>query len=225
MNPDTVINSEPNLHALAEQIKAWGKEAGFQQIGITDVELGEHEERFQQWLDQGLHGDLEYMASHGTKRSRPGELIPGTVRVISVRLDYLSVPARENDSTTNAEHARVSRYALGRDYHKLIRKRLQAYDLSNKALRDWWIDAAEEVCSDPAIDGIFLDGVVKVLEPVFLKGVITPEKKAAELAGYVTVVEETRKMLGPRKLLLANILRARFSDWVSVVSTTSWRSF
>lgn len=95
---------------------------------------------------------------------------------------------------------------------KLIRNRLQAYDLSNKALRDWWIDAAEDVCSDPAIDGIFLDGVVKVLEPVFLKSVITPEKKAAELAGYVTMVEETRKMLGPQKLMLANILRARFSD-------------
>jgi len=89
---------------------------------------------------------------------------------------------------------------------------LQAYDLSNKALRDWWIDAVEDVCSDPSVDGVFLDGVVKVLEPVFLKGVITPEKKAAELAGYVAMIEDTRKMLGPQKLMLANILRARFSD-------------
>ena len=104
-------------------------------------------------------------------------------------------------------------FLVGRDGNdKLIRNRLQAYDLTNKALRDWWIDAAEAVCSDPAIDGIFLDGVVKVLEPAFLKGPIGEEKKAAELAGYVTMMEDTRKMLGPQKLMLANILRARFSD-------------
>jgi len=104
-------------------------------------------------------------------------------------------------------------FLLGRDGNdKLIRNRLQAYDLSNKALCDWWIDAVKDVCSDPSVDGVFLDGVAKVLEPVFLKGVITEEKKAAELAGYVTMMEDTRKMLGPRKLMLANILRARFSD-------------
>jgi hypothetical protein len=104
-------------------------------------------------------------------------------------------------------------FLLGHDGNdKLIRNRLQAYDLSNQALRDWWVDAVKDVCSDPSIDGVFLDGVVKVLEPIFLKGVITPEKKAAELAGYVTLVEDTRKMLGPQKLMLANILRARFSD-------------
>ena len=104
-------------------------------------------------------------------------------------------------------------FLVGRNGNdKLIRNRLQAYDLTNKALRDWWIDAAEAVCSDPAIDGIFLDGVVKVLEPAFLKGPIGEEKKAAELAGYATMMEDTRKMLGPQKLMLANILRARFSD-------------
>jgi alpha-L-fucosidase len=104
-------------------------------------------------------------------------------------------------------------FLAGRDGNdKLIRNRLQAYDLSNKALRDWWIDAVNDICSDPSVDGVFLDGVVKVLEPVFLKGVITPEKKAAELAGYVTLVADTRKRLGPQKLMLANILRARFSD-------------
>ena len=104
-------------------------------------------------------------------------------------------------------------FLVGREGNdKLIRKRIQAYDLSNKALRNWWIDAVEDVCSDPSIDGVFLDGVVKVLEPVFLKGVITPEKKAAELAGYVAMMADTRKMLGPQKLMLANILRARFSD-------------
>ncbi len=95
---------------------------------------------------------------------------------------------------------------------KLIRERLQAYDLSNKAVRDWWIKAAKDVCSDPSIDGIFLDGVVKVVEPIFLQNVITKEKKAAELEGYVTMMEDTRKMLGPKKLMLANIIRARFPD-------------
>lgn len=95
---------------------------------------------------------------------------------------------------------------------KLIRNRVQAYDLTNQALRDWWIDAAKQVCSDPAIDGIFLDGVVKILEPAFLKNVIGEEKKAAQLAGYVTLMEDTRQMLGPQKLMLANVLRARFPD-------------
>ena len=102
-------------------------------------------------------------------------------------------------------------FLVGRDGNdKLIRNRIQAYDLTNTALRDWWIDAAKEVCSDPAIDGIFLDGVVKILEPGFLKGPIGEEKKAAELAGYVTMMEDTREMLGPQKLMVANILRARF---------------
>lgn len=95
---------------------------------------------------------------------------------------------------------------------KLIRDRIEAYDLSNASLRDWWIDGAETVCSDPSIDGIFLDGVVKIVEPVFLKNVISPEKKAAELSGYLTMMEDTREMLGPNKLMLANILRARFPD-------------
>ena len=104
-------------------------------------------------------------------------------------------------------------FLVGRDGNdKLIRNRLQAYDLTNKVLRDWWIDAAVDVCSDPAIDGIFLDGVVKVLEPAFLKGPIGEDKKAAELAGYVTMMEETRQRLGPQKLMLANVLRARFPD-------------
>ena len=102
-------------------------------------------------------------------------------------------------------------FLVGRNGNvKLIRNRLQAYDLSNKALRKWWVDAAEDVCSDPSIDGIFLDGVVKIIEPAFLKGVISSEKKAAELAGYVTMMDDTRKRLGPQKLMLANILESTF---------------
>ncbi len=129
-------------------------------------------------------------------------------------LYYRNVIVHYGGYAANTSLKKVSgAFLVGRDGNdKLIRNRLQAYDLSNKALRDWWIDAVEKVCSDPSIDGVFLDGVVKVLEPVFLKRVIAPEKKAAELAGYMTMMEDTRKMLGPQKLMLANILRARFSD-------------
>ena len=104
-------------------------------------------------------------------------------------------------------------FLVGRDGNdKLIRNRVQAYDLTNKTLRDWWLAAAKEVCSDPAIDGIFLDGVVKILEPAFLKREIGVEKKAAELAAYETMMKDTRQMLGPQKLMVANLLRARFPD-------------
>jgi Hypothetical glycosyl hydrolase family 15 len=95
---------------------------------------------------------------------------------------------------------------------QLIRDRVRAYDLSNKGLRDWWIAAAKDVCADPSIDGVFLDGVVKILEPAFLKNEIGERKKTAVLDGYVTMMEDTRQMLGPSKLMLANILRARFPD-------------
>lgn len=112
---------------LARKIKAWGRELGFQQVGITDTELCEAETRLLDWLEQGLHGEMHYMARHGTRRSRPAELEPGTLRVISVRMDYLPEPMealrrRLEDPVT----AFISRYALGRDYHKLMRKRLQA---------------------------------------------------------------------------------------------------
>ncbi|MEZ5525348.1 MAG: tRNA epoxyqueuosine(34) reductase QueG [Pseudomonadales bacterium] len=122
MNAQTPHQTE--LTELAEQIKDWGQAAGFQGVGITDIDLTEHEVRLQQWLDQGLHGELGYMAQHGHKRSRPDELIPGTLRVISFRMDYLSVQARDSSTNDDSARARVSRYALGRDYHKLIRKRL-----------------------------------------------------------------------------------------------------
>jgi epoxyqueuosine reductase len=114
--------------ALAQRIKAWGSELGFAQVGITGVELGEDEAHLQAWLDEGRHGSMDYMQRHGSKRSRPAELQPGTVRVISARMDYFP-----NGTDTNAawqtladgERAYISRYALGRDYHKLIRNRLQ----------------------------------------------------------------------------------------------------
>ncbi len=114
-----------------------------------------------------------------------------------------------NDSLNDIPDA----FLVDKDGHnKLIRGRVQAYDLSNKALRGWWLAAAQDVCSDPAIDGIFLDGVVKVLEPGFLKRDVGAEKKAAVLEGYETLMQQTRQMLGPQKLMVANVLRARFPD-------------
>lgn len=111
--------------ALAAQIKQWGRELGFQQIGIADTDLEQHETRLQQWLAQGYQGEMTWMADHGNKRSRPHELLPGTVRVISARMDYLPGDTRQAQLLQQGDKAYLSRYALGRDYHKLIRKRLK----------------------------------------------------------------------------------------------------
>ncbi len=119
--PDAV-----SLAALARDIKHWGQELGFQAVGITDTELGEAEAHLLRWLGDGYHGEMDYMARHGTRRSRPAELVPGTLRVISLRMDYLPPHGHAPNSVLDAPGlGYVSRYALGRDYHKLIRKRLQ----------------------------------------------------------------------------------------------------
>jgi epoxyqueuosine reductase len=116
---------KPDYAALAHRIKTWGHELGFQQVGITDTDLAEAEAHLNDWLADDLHGEMDYMARHGSKRSRPGELVPGTLRVISVRLDYL--PPDDDPETQLADPAAafISRYALGRDYHKVLRSRLQ----------------------------------------------------------------------------------------------------
>lgn len=114
------------MKQLADHIRSWGLALGFQQVGITDTDLSIHETRLVNWVESGMHGDMDYMQRHGTRRSRPEQLLPGTIRIISVRMDYWPEPAR--DAATQLEdgqHAYVSRYALGRDYHKLMRNRLQ----------------------------------------------------------------------------------------------------
>lgn len=115
----------PDPTALAARLKVLAAEAGFQRCGISDIELGEDEAHLHDWLAQGLYGSMDWMARHGDKRSRPQELIPGTVRVLSVGMDY----GRDGDEAwANLEdgaRAYVARYALGRDYHKLMRQRLQ----------------------------------------------------------------------------------------------------
>lgn len=111
---------------LAAEIKTWAGELGFAAAGITDTSLETDETRLLEWLERGNHGDMEYMQRHGTRRSRPAELEPGTVRVISVRMDYVAPNARDaEDVLDDPEAGYISRYALGRDYHKLMRNRLQ----------------------------------------------------------------------------------------------------
>jgi len=118
------VLSQSELQDLADKVKVWGRELGFQQIGITHIELGEHETRLKEWLAKGYHGNMEYMAAHDNMRSRPADLLPGTLRVISARMDYLPADARIREQLQDKSLAYVSRYALGRDYHKVIRKRL-----------------------------------------------------------------------------------------------------
>ena len=112
------------LTQLAADIKRWGQELGFQQIGISDIDLDTHEQHLNDWLAQGYHGEMGFMAKHGTRRTRPDELEPGTQRVICARMDYLPADAQSIEQLNDAENAYISRYALGRDYHKLMRKRL-----------------------------------------------------------------------------------------------------
>ena len=112
------------LILLAERIKARGRELGFQQVGIADIQLQAEEARLGDWLDKGYHGDMAWMADHGKMRTRPNELLPGTQRVISARMDYLPSDTTLIAALKDGETAYISRYALGRDYHKLIRKRL-----------------------------------------------------------------------------------------------------
>ncbi|MGL1958232.1 MAG: tRNA epoxyqueuosine(34) reductase QueG [Colwellia sp.] len=120
MTDDTI-----NYQTLVEKINYWGKELGFSQLGITDIDLSMHEQALEKWLANNYHGSMDYMARHGLMRARPAELEPGTIRAISVRLDYLPTDAKCAKILKAKDHAYISRYALGRDYHKLMRKRLQ----------------------------------------------------------------------------------------------------
>ena len=120
-----VTLSETELSELADNIKNWGKALGFQKVGITDIDLKDQEANLQKWLDNDYHGEMDYMAKHGMKRARPEELLPGTVRVISARMDYLPDDAQFASNLEDKDLAYISRYALGRDYHKVLRKKLK----------------------------------------------------------------------------------------------------
>ncbi|WP_413725548.1 tRNA epoxyqueuosine(34) reductase QueG [Sodalis sp. RH16] len=134
-----------DLIELTRLIKEWGLALGFQQVGICDTDLAAHESVLQAWLDNQYHGDMEWMARHGSLRARPHELLPGTLRVISVRMNYLPANAAFARTLKNPRLGYVSRYALGRDYHKVLRHRLQ--QLGNK-IREW----CQEVQFRPFVD-------------------------------------------------------------------------
>ncbi|HAU5566416.1 TPA: tRNA epoxyqueuosine(34) reductase QueG [Serratia fonticola] len=114
-----------DLQQLAHQIKLWGRELGFQQVGICDTDLSAEEPKLQDWLEKQYHGEMDWMARHGMMRARPHELLPGTLRVISVRMNYLPAKAAFASTLKNPQLGYVSRYALGRDYHKVLRNRLK----------------------------------------------------------------------------------------------------
>jgi epoxyqueuosine reductase len=127
MHESHVLDSE----ALLAQLRGWGRELGFSQIGIAGIDLATAEAPLLAWLDNGFHGAMDYMAAHGLKRARPAELVPGTLSIVTARLDYLprDTPAdwqaREWQRLGQPEQAAVALYARGRDYHKVARGRLQ----------------------------------------------------------------------------------------------------
>jgi epoxyqueuosine reductase len=120
------MSDSNDLKQFADDIKQWGLALGFNEIGICDTNLQEAEIEHQAWIAKGFHGEMDYMAKHGLKRTRPAELVPNTLRVISARLDYMPPNAVDSESILQDDtKAFISRYAMGRDYHKVLRNKLQ----------------------------------------------------------------------------------------------------
>ena len=118
--------AEPAPGELVGRIRHWAAELGFQQVGVADCDLGAAETRLMEWLARGWQGDMDYLSAHGTRRTRPAELVPGTLRVITVRMNYFPPGAADSwDVMRDGSRAYVARYAVGRDYHKVLRGRLQ----------------------------------------------------------------------------------------------------
>jgi epoxyqueuosine reductase len=125
--PEESGNTAPDFLQLTRLIKVWAKELGFQEVRVAHAkaDMTESEHGLQQWLSEGYQGEMDYMAKHGSRRTRPEELVPGTVRVISLRLNYMPAAADSWKVILNGNKAFISRYALGRDYHKVLRTHLQ----------------------------------------------------------------------------------------------------
>ena len=124
------MHNPPKIHTelyqLKSQIKQWGKELGFADVGVSSVDLSAYEADYFNWVGENYHGEMDYMVKHGTKRTRPNELEPGTQSIISVRINYFDDSAESAISQLQSSNqAYISRYALNKDYHKLMRKRLQ----------------------------------------------------------------------------------------------------
>ena len=121
MNAQAAID----FQALAERIRKWGGELGFAQVGITDIDLQSYRAHLESWLDRQHHGEMGYMARNRGKRCNPDQLLPGTARIISVRMNYDHVAQQSLAPMERGDTAYVARYARGRDYHKMMRTRLQ----------------------------------------------------------------------------------------------------
>ncbi len=143
-------------------------------------------------------------AARAIKKSNPATKV----------LYYRNVIVHYGGYAANASLADMpGAFLVGRDGNeKLVRNQVPAYDLTNAKVRDWWLASAKRVCAEPSMDGLFFDGNIKVLEPGYLRNEIGEKKKAGVVDGYTTMMEEARRMLGPEKLLVANVLRARFPD-------------
>ena len=120
-----MLESGYDYASLALSIKAWGRELGFQAVGVADTDLSAAEAHLASWLERGWHGEMDYMARHRERRSRPGELVPGTLRVIACRMNYVAEVGEGWPEISNDGRAYIARYARGRDYHKVLRTRLQ----------------------------------------------------------------------------------------------------
>ncbi|MAT52004.1 MAG: tRNA epoxyqueuosine(34) reductase QueG [Porticoccaceae bacterium] len=142
--------SDTELRNLADNIRDWGRELGFQQVGITDIDLNTAGSRLAQWLDNDYQGEMTWMADHGDKRWRPARLLPGTLRVICARMDYLPPESNLIAVLRDRDQAYVSRYAVGRDYHKLVRKRLAV--LAGKISASLPEEFADQVVQRPFVD-------------------------------------------------------------------------
>jgi len=122
--PETANNID--YTGLLQQIAQWSEKLGFQQLGVSDINLAEHDKHLNDWIAAGFHGEMDYMFKHGSKRSHPEQLVDNTCRVISVRMDYMPPDCELSDTVlANPDMGYISRYSLGRDYHKVMRKRLQ----------------------------------------------------------------------------------------------------
>lgn len=163
MNQQTLSNQKSKaLLDLANRIQVWGSELGFQQTGITDLDLGAHEERYREWLANDMQGSMKYMVDQQALRLNPQQLHPGTIRIISVRMDYLPAEVETVKLLDHPEKAYISRYAMGRDYHKLIRKRLAA--LASRITQ--YIEKSDELSDLSGAQRPFVDSA-PVLERAF----------------------------------------------------------
>ena len=146
MTKEIILVEDANLYQLAQQIKQWGQSLGFADVGITDVDLSGYEPLYETWLANQYHGEMDYMDKHGRKRTRPEQLEPGTRSLISVRMNYFDGDAHSAISQLQSpDKAYISRYALHKDYHKLMRKRLA--QLAKKIERAV-INLSDDSCSD-----------------------------------------------------------------------------